>query len=190
MTDSGDKLSHNAPRRQRPRRQQACSIAFGGRRANSWLLGYNSTTCRTRPGGSKLLRHATRRTKRRRGKTERERRRRRPNSPDQGYLDATRGMGEAGPNARIDVACRVDQMSDLVCLAGEPSNGRQQQFTAVFDLTVVMPYRRSGRKTTAHLFLSPKNARRLFEALLRSHRGSGKRMTIDQIRALVVVDRV
>jgi len=43
----------------------------------------------------------------------------------------------------------------------------------------------AGLLETAHLLRSPKNAQRLLSALLRSYKGEGKKMTLDEIRALV-----
>ena len=43
----------------------------------------------------------------------------------------------------------------------------------------------AGLLETAHLFRSPKNARRLLAALLRSYGGGGKEMTLDEVRLLV-----
>jgi antitoxin YefM len=39
----------------------------------------------------------------------------------------------------------------------------------------------SGLMETAHLLRSPKNAKRLLEALLRSYRGGGSEMDLDEI---------
>ncbi len=43
----------------------------------------------------------------------------------------------------------------------------------------------AGLLETAHLLRSPKNARRLLEALLRSYQGGSKETTLDEIRLLV-----
>jgi antitoxin YefM len=43
----------------------------------------------------------------------------------------------------------------------------------------------SGLLETAHLLRSPKNAKRLLEALLRSYRGGGEEMDIDEISRAV-----
>jgi len=43
----------------------------------------------------------------------------------------------------------------------------------------------AGLLETAHLFRSPKNARRLMVALIRSYGGGGEKMTLDEIRLLV-----
>lgn len=39
----------------------------------------------------------------------------------------------------------------------------------------------AGLMETAHLLRSPKNAKRLLEALLRSYRGGGEEMDLDEI---------
>ena len=43
----------------------------------------------------------------------------------------------------------------------------------------------SGLIETAHLLRSPKNAKRLLEALLRSYRGGGEQMDLDEISRAV-----
>ena len=51
-----------------------------------------------------------------------------------------------------------------------------------FEPVAVIPANElSDLKETAHLLRSPKNARRLLEALLRSYRGEGEEMDLDEI---------
>jgi antitoxin YefM len=54
-----------------------------------------------------------------------------------------------------------------------------------FETVAIIPADElAGLLETAHLLRSPKNARRLLEALLRSYQGGGKEMTLDEIRLL------
>jgi antitoxin YefM len=49
------------------------------------------------------------------------------------------------------------------------------------DVAVIPADELSGLLETAHLLRSPANASRLLEALLRSYRGGGTEMTIDEL---------
>jgi antitoxin YefM len=51
-----------------------------------------------------------------------------------------------------------------------------------YEAVAVIPANElSGLMETAHLMRSPKNAKRLLEALLRSYRGGGSEMDLDEI---------
>ena len=50
------------------------------------------------------------------------------------------------------------------------------------DVAVIPAEELSGLLETAHLLRSPANARRLLEAVLRSYRGGGEEMTLDELR--------
>ena len=55
-----------------------------------------------------------------------------------------------------------------------------------FETVAVIPAEElAGLLETAHLLRSPKNTRRLLEALVRSYQGGGKEMTLDEVRLLV-----
>jgi antitoxin YefM len=55
------------------------------------------------------------------------------------------------------------------------------------DIAMIPADELSGLMETAHLLRSPKNAKRLLEALLRSHRGGGAEMDIDDLEKIVGV---
>jgi len=53
------------------------------------------------------------------------------------------------------------------------------------DVAVIPAEELSGLLETAHLLRSPANAKRLLEAILRSYRGGGTQMNLDDLRATV-----
>ena len=53
------------------------------------------------------------------------------------------------------------------------------------DVAVIPADELSGLLATAHLLRSPANAKRLLEAILRSYRGGGTEMNLDELRAAV-----
>jgi antitoxin YefM len=55
------------------------------------------------------------------------------------------------------------------------------------DIAMIPADELSGLMETAYLLRSPKNAKRLLEALLRSHRGGGTEMDIDDLERIVGV---
>jgi antitoxin YefM len=55
------------------------------------------------------------------------------------------------------------------------------------DVAVMPAEELSGLLETAHLMRSPANAKRLLEAILRSYRGGGTEMNLDELRTAVGV---
>jgi antitoxin YefM len=53
------------------------------------------------------------------------------------------------------------------------------------DVALVPADELAGLMETAHLLRSPANAKRLLEAILRSFRGGGEEMTIDELRGKI-----
>jgi antitoxin YefM len=57
------------------------------------------------------------------------------------------------------------------------------------DVAIIAADELAGVLETAHLLRSPKNARRLFESLREMERGGGKKMTIEELRRSVDVEK-
>ena len=57
------------------------------------------------------------------------------------------------------------------------------------DVAIIAADELAGLTETAYLLRSPKNAKRLFESLRELERGGGQRMTSDELRRSVGLDR-